>query len=134
MPEIQRGIAGVQWHPRPVAWIEKTSAQSSLQEIEPHQRGIICVPVAGPLPRPVCFDLANPLYYEFVVSTVRTTMERQADTEGFPFGGGQQLAVSAKIVDGDIFNAKGADHLAQSGQLQDLTRDQMMTLLFGLVA
>lgn len=61
-------------------------------------------------------------------------MEQQTNTHRFPFGRRQQLAVPTEIVNCGTFDAKGADHLAQPAQLQDLARDQVVSLLFRLVA
>lgn len=111
MAEIERRVARVQWHARPIAWIEEASAQRALKQVKAHQgREIGHDRALAPRKRPIRLDLTDSLDNQFVIGTVWATMEWQPGAQRRVFGPGQQLAVAAEVVNPDSFVAKRIDH------------------------
>lgn len=134
MAEIKSRITSVQGSSRPVPGIEQTPAQGALQQIEAHQCNIVSPAALLPVAGPVCLDLTDPLDHQFVVGSVWPAMKRQACAQRRAFRRGKELAVTAKVVDAEAVCAEGVDHAPQWSKVQDLPRNQVVTLLVGEVA
>ncbi len=134
MAEIQRGIAGVERHPRPIARIKEAPPQRALQQIEPHQRHVVGLSALVPIARPVRLDLADAFEHKFIVGAMRAAMQGHADTARDIFGSWQHLAIAPKIMNAQTLNPQLRHERGKRGNLENLPGDQMMPLQIGGIA
>ncbi|GAA5050622.1 hypothetical protein GCM10023208_09730 [Erythrobacter westpacificensis] len=89
---------------------------------------------AAPYPlRPFLFDLPYSLRNHRIVLAMRAAMERHAGAQCRCLAGGQQQAIAAKIVESHLPPAKVIEHLREASRGQQLLRQQVMALHFGLI-